>query len=154
MLDIRESAKTILMHCGIGLVLLVGTFFFVSETRPLAAQVDDEDSEIASSSDLLGKRQGKGYVSIRLRDDSWGNVRIVSASVDGRNIRLRKRSNLVGLKGSLDVYMEPGDYTLRWTVTKYAARGNRITLSFKRDFTVRRGKNVTIVVTGQKSTVY
>jgi hypothetical protein len=153
-MNIRKSAKTLLMHCGIGVAVLVGTFFFVAETRPLAAQVEDESDGDGSDDLLGGKRHGKGRVSIRLRDDSWGDVRIESAALEGRDIRIRRRANIFGLKGSLDTNLEPGSYTLRWTVTKPAARGNRITLSFQKTFTVRRGRTITVTVTGQKATVY
>lgn len=166
----RKTHKKILLFSGICVALTAAFFIFeLADTQPLSAQVIDENPEETysseegesegllgkSSDDLLGRRRGKTYVTVRVKDDLWGRVRVESAELEGRNIRLKRNPDVFGTKGSLTVQLSPGSYTLRWTVTKPGPRrGNRITLSFRKRITVSRNRgSVNVIINGQNATV-
>lgn len=157
----RRTLKKFTLFFGIGLTALLAFFIFeAAESRPLSAQVMEEEPQAVAvdqedGPDLLEIRLGKAYVTIKVKDDAWGRVRVESAALEGRRIHLQKRPNIFGQRGTLNVRLAPGKYTLRWTVTKPAAKGHRITLSFRKTFTVRpRAGRVTVVINGQHATVY
>jgi hypothetical protein len=147
------SRSKLISYCGIGLVVAaIALLSGVVESPTLSAQVEDENLE--TGPDLLGKKHGKTHVQIRVRDDLWNDVHIESAALDGKDVRLHRKSNIFGLRGTLDTQLAPGDYTVRWTVTKPSSKGHRITLSFQKTFRVSRKGGVTVVITGQKASVY
>ncbi len=157
----RKTIKKFSLFCGVGLALLLGFFIFeAAESRPLSAQVVEEEPLSTEETqddapDILEKRQGRAYVTIKVKDDTWSRVRVERASLEGRRIRLQKRPNIFGQRGTLNARLAPGEYTVRWTVTKPAVRGHRITLSFRKTFTVsKRSNRVTVVINGQNATVY
>ncbi len=146
----KNIAQKLLAIGGVSLTLIaVFLLTGVVESPTLSSQAEDDGSDL-----LLGKKRGHVHVSIQVKDDLWNDVQVVSATVEGHDVHLKKKANIFGQKGTLETHLTPGMHAVRWTVTKPASRSNRITLSFQKDFKVPKKGSVTVVITGQKASVY
>lgn len=148
-----STLRKIFVFCGVGLALATGFFLFGAEEEqkpPLTAQaMDDEEGP-----DLLERGRRNARVTVTVKDDVWNKIRVESAVLDNQDIRLKKKADLFGYKGQLKTTLPPGQYDLRWTVTKPAARNQRITLSFHKTINVpRRGGDVRVEINGQNASV-
>lgn len=144
--------KPVFMGCCVVVALALATLIMI-EDPPLSAENLQEAPVVGAKVDR--NRYGKADVTIRVKDDNWSGTKVVSAALDGRDIRLHKRANVFGLKGTMNTRLPQGDYVVRWTVTKPSSKGNRITLSFSKSFRINRyTERVTVVINGQKASVY
>jgi len=143
--------RNLMVFCGVGLALATGFFLFgQEENQGVVAQEEMPGDE----PDLLERGRRGARVTVYVKDDRWSDIRVVSAALEGQDVRMKKHSNFFGIKGELKTNLPPGTYTIRWTVTKPAARKQRITLSFNKTFTIpRRDGSITITIEGQNATI-
>jgi hypothetical protein len=146
----RKIIKNVLLCSSVGLCVFFGFKLFEGiESTPLSAETVDDEEE------LLGKKRGKAYVSVRVEDDFWNHVTIDSASLEDQNIKLNKHANLFGLRGTLNTYMAPGKYTVWWTITKSSKHGQKVTLSYSKNFSIsNRDKKVSVTIHGERASIY
>lgn len=138
------------LYYGIAIVIVLAVYVFAqtAETRKLSAKQDQLVVDEGTTA-----KKGKYTVTIRVRDDVWNKTRVESASLEGQDIRIHHKANIFGVKGSTEMRLAPGEYSLRWTVTKPSVGGNRITLSFHKNVKVTR-RGVLVVIRGQNANVY
>ncbi|HSW72154.1 MAG TPA: hypothetical protein VLG44_01945 [Chlamydiales bacterium] len=133
---------------GIIVVLAVYVFAHTAETRKAMAAV--EQVQVENNPEA---KRGKYTVTVRVRDDAWNKVRVESAVLENQDIPLQHKANLFGVKGTAFVRLNPGEYTLRWTITKPSSKGNRITLSFHKNVRVKKNDRL-VVIRGQHAYIY
>lgn len=139
--------KSYYYSIGIVVVLAVYVFAHTAETRKAMAA---QETVVDSSQDA---KRGKYTVVVRVRDDAWNKVRVESAVLENQNIPMQHKANLFGVKGEAYIRLAPGEYSLRWTVTKPSTKGNRITLSFHKNVRVTK-KDRLVVIRGQHAYIY
>lgn len=133
---------------GIIVVLAVYVFAHTAETRKAMAAQEQEQVENNPEA-----KRGKYTVTVRVRDDAWNKVRVESAVLENHDIHLQHKANLFGVKGTAYIRLAPGEYTLRWSITKPSSKGNRITLSFHKNVRVTN-KDRLVVIRGQHAYIY
>jgi hypothetical protein len=142
--------KKILLYSA-AVLIAIGAFVWVQviQSPDLSAQTIDENV-LDNPLDLLSKGYRKRTVTIKVKDDRRSQTRVESAALEDQEIRVHKKANFWGEKGKLSTKLAPGTYTLRWTVTKPARHGDRITLSFQRSVRVKN-RDITVVIEGQNA---